>query len=190
MCWETIKQWLGWRNGDVEPTPIPLTPPDPLLDIPYPEEPENSAQTLENTDVNEAVNRWMTERAVPETHRDFWRTKIEITLDPDYPYPAGVWESSDGIRHLTIRPSYVNSGVIAHEQAHSSYALLSSKQKKDFKKAYDRLKATDPLIVSLFVRNDYGLRNGPIEGHAEFYRYLGEQMPGELVQYYPNLFEV
>jgi hypothetical protein len=188
VCWKKIKRWFGGDNGDIAPTPVPLTPPDPLLDIPYPEEPENPAQTMENTDVDEAVTRWMNERGVPQVHRAFWRTKIEITLDPEYPYPAGVWESSDGIRHLTIRPSFVNTGVIAHEQAHSSYALLSGKQKKDFKQTYDRLKVIDPLILSLFAVNDYGLRNGPIEGHAEFYRYLGEQMPGELMQYYPKLF--
>ena len=40
----------------------------------------------------------------------------------------------------------------------------------------------------LFSRNTYGLTND-IEGHAEVYRYIGQQMPEQLKQYYPRLFE-
>ena len=114
------------------------------------------------------------------------KTKIEIKLDNTLPYPAGTYELN-GIRHLNIKPEWVNPGVIAHEQAHNSYALLTSEQKTGFTATYTPLKTSNPLLVFLFSKNSYGLTN-EIEGHAEIYRYLGAEMPQELKKYFPKLF--
>jgi hypothetical protein len=56
-----------------------------------------------------------------------------------------------------------------------------------FASLYTTLKASDPLIRLLYSRNTYGLTSD-IEGHAEVYRYAGQQMPGQLKQFYPMLF--
>jgi hypothetical protein len=88
---------------------------------------------------------------------------------------------------MVIKPKWLNPGVIAHEQAHNSYALLTPAQKASFSTVYTPLKNTDPLIKLLYSKNAYGLTND-IEGHAEVYRYLGRQMPQQLVPYYPQLF--
>jgi hypothetical protein len=165
-----------------------LTPqPSPKrLAIPHPEEAPDYSKTVENTDLVSALNRWEIDYGVPESYRDYWKTKIIITLDVNLSYPAGTYEA-DGVRHLTIRPEWVNSGIIAHEQAHNSYALLTAEQKVEFSTSYTAVKTTEPLIVLLYSVNRYGLTSD-IEGHAEVYRYLGGQMPEALKKYYPKLF--
>jgi hypothetical protein len=49
------------------------------------------------------------------------------------------------------------------------------------------LKSTDPLIKQLYSINTYGL-GSDVEGHAEVYRYIGQQMPAQLKPFYPMLF--
>jgi hypothetical protein len=180
-----------------EPGPQPKTEPEPLpeptsgpapgqLSIPYPEEAPDYSRTIENTDLDAVLNEWEVKYNVPIEEREYWKTKIEIKLDVTIPYPAGTYEAN-GIRHLTIRPEWVNPGVIAHEQAHNSYALLTSEQKAEFSATYTPIKTSDPLVVFLFSKNSYGLTND-IEGHAEIYRYLGAEMPQALKKYYPKLF--
>jgi hypothetical protein len=88
---------------------------------------------------------------------------------------------------LAVKPPWLNAGVIAHEQAHNSYALLTAAQKAAFSAAYNPLINTDPLITFLYSHNPYGL-SSDIEGHAELYRYLGDKMPAQLKQFYPRLF--
>jgi hypothetical protein len=88
---------------------------------------------------------------------------------------------------LAIKPQWLNPGVIAHEQAHNSYALLDTGQRTAFAAVYAAFKTTDPLITLLFSRNRYGL-SSDIEGHAEIYRYIGQRMPGPMKQYYPRMF--
>lgn len=159
--------------------------PKPLT-LPYPQEQPDYSQTAENVNAPSIVVLWLTSYHVPTEFWNFWETKIVITVDPDYYYPAATWEEN-GVRHLTVRPEWLNAGVIAHEQAHNSYSLLSDAEKQAFSKEYTPLKSTDPLIKLLYSINTYGLTSD-IEGHAEMYRYLGDKMPQSLKRYYPKLF--
>jgi len=156
------------------------------LSIPHPEEPPDYSQTTENVDLLAVMQSWFEEWRVPDDHHDFWLNQIAIELRADLPYPASTWEEN-GVRHLAVRPEWLNPGVIAHEQAHNSYALLSDEQKSEFSAVYTPLKDTAPLIKLLYSVNTYGLTSD-IEGHAEVYRYLGEKMPAELKPFYPGLF--
>ena len=191
MCIRTIQSWFKKRPAQ-EPTikpvssPTPPSPHLPITSLPHPEEPPEYSQTMANTDLDAALEAWEVKYNVPEKWRDFWKTKIVITLDDTISYPAGTYEQG-GIRHLNIRPEWVNPGVIAHEQAHNSYALLNNQQKSQFSAAYTPLKTTDPYIKYLYSINTYGLTSD-VEGHAEVYRYIGGQMPEILKQYYPKLF--
>jgi hypothetical protein len=174
-------------------SPAPSTP----VAIPHPEEPMNPAATLANTDVPAIMVKWLRDWQVPAQYWEYWKTAIDLQVYEVYPdsltatgmkqdTPAGTWEA-DGKRHLAIKPQWLNPGVVAHEQAHNSYALLNPAQKVAFASLYTTLKASDPLIRLLYSRNTYGLTSD-IEGHAEVYRYAGQQMPGQLKQFYPMLF--
>jgi hypothetical protein len=157
------------------PEPEPKPAPEPItetLTIPHPEEAPDYSKTVDNTDLDSALNEWEINYNVPESYRDYWKTKIEITLDATLPYPAATYELG-GIRQLKVRPEWVNPGVIAHEQAHNSYALLTEEEKAEFSTVYTPIKTTDRLVVYLYSKNSYGLTND-IEGHAEVYRYLGD----------------
>ncbi len=174
-------------------TPVDTVPPA----IRHPEEPMNPLATVENTNTSAVVARWLGDWAVPGQHWDYWKTAIDIQVYETYPpsliamgitqdTPALTWEA-DGKRHLAVKPQWLNPGVVAHEQAHNSYALLTPGQKAAFSATYTPLKDTNPLIKLLYSMNGYGLTSD-IEGHAELYRYLGDQMPPQLKQYYPRLF--
>jgi hypothetical protein len=152
--------------------------------LPYPEEKANYNNSLT---IPEVMNLWLTNYQVPLDYYDFWRNHIVITLDPTFPYPAGVYEGEDGRRNLIIRPEWLNPGIIAHEQAHNAYALLTPEQQTAFALTYSALITTDKLIKLLYSKNNYGLTS-TIEGYAELYRYLGGQMPQTLKPFYPKLF--
>lgn len=154
--------------------------------LPYPEEKPDYTKTLENTNIAGIVKQWLDTYFVPEQYHDFWRLKVEITVDPNYYVPAAAWES-DGIRHIRIRPEWLNPGVIAHEQGHNSYSLLAEDEKQAFSLIYIPLKEKDKLIKLLYSKNAYGLTS-KIEGHAELYRFLGASLPKQLKIYYPKLF--
>jgi hypothetical protein len=165
--------------------------------LPHPEEPMNPSATLANTDVNAIITKWLSDWGVPAQHWDYWRKAIDLQIYETYPpsliamginqdTPALTWDA-DGKRHLAIKPKWLNPGVIAHEQAHNSYALLPPNEKSAFNMFYSSYKNTDPLITLLYSKNTYGLTND-IEGHAEVYRYIGQQMPDLLKRYYPSLF--
>ncbi len=156
------------------------------LIIPHPEEPPDYTRTLANINFVEVLEQWFEQWDVPVEHLEFWRLKIVAEITETIPYPAGTWEQ-DGIRHLTVRPEWLNPGVIAHEQAHNSYSLLTIEQREMFSITYNSLKATDPLIKLLYSKNTYGLTND-VEGHAEIYRYLGQSLPEILRVFYPRLF--
>ena len=156
------------------------------LSLPFPEEKPDYSQTVENVSITDSINKWLTKYSVPVEFHNFWRTKIKIYLDPDYQYPSGVWEEG-GVRNMRIRPEFVNPGLIAHEQAHNSYSLLTDSERQLFSIAYAPLKKTDAYIKLLYRTNTYGLTND-VEAHAEIYRYIGpEKMPAVLRQYYPKL---
>jgi len=158
----------------------------PATGLPHPEEKPDYSQTVQNTSFADMQERWFETYSVPLQYRSFWRDKIVAKVTSNIAYPAGTWEEN-GVRHLSVKPEWLNPGVIAHEQAHTSYALLTGEQKKEFSRAYSLLKNTDPLIKLLYAKNPYGLTND-IEGHAEVYRYIGEKMPEQLKRYYPMLF--
>ena len=179
------------------PTPkvLPVTP-RPLY-IPHPEEPMNPSANLANMNAIVIMTKWLQDWSVPGQYWNYWRTAIDLQVYDNYPAsllamgltqetPAAAWET-DGKRHLAIKPKWLNPGVIAHEQAHNSYALLTPSQKAEFSIVYSPLKNTDHLIKLLYSKNQYGLTND-IEGHAEVYRYIGQYMPEQLKMYYPQLF--
>jgi hypothetical protein len=178
MCWNWFK-----NLGKVKPTPT--VPAQPTLLLPHPEEPRNDAQTMANSDVQATLTRWMADWGVPSEWDAYWRSQIVISLKDDIPYPAGTY-GQDGKRFLNVRPEWLNPGVIAHEQAHNSYALLSETDRIAFGQLHGSLKSTDPLMKLLYSKNTYGL-SSDVEGHAEVYRYIGQQMPIELKKYYPRL---
>ena len=157
------------------------------LAIPHPEEAADFSITVDNCNIDAVFNKWMLDYQVPAENRDHWRHAIEIEVTNNLDSPAATWDNPrTGKRHLAVKPAYLNPGVLAHEQAHNSFALLTKKQKNEFSAAYAPLKTSDPLITYLYSINSYG-KSSDIEGHAEMYRYLGEKMPGVLKKYYPKL---
>lgn len=163
----------------------PIIEPE-ILTLPHPEEPVNYECTIENYNLDVIFEKWFDDYLVPVEYRDYWRNKIEIEVTLTIPFPAGTYDIPNG-RHLSIRPEWLNAGVIAHEQAHNSYALLTVTDMEQFAIEHDSLKNTEPLIKLLYSINSYGLNNS-VEAHAEVYRFLGQQIPERLKQYYPRLF--
>ena len=168
-----------------------------FMSVPHPEEPMNPLATLANTDIEKIIAKWLSDWSVPEQNWEYWKTAIDIQVYNSYPpsltsmgvkqdTPAATWEAG-GKRHLAIKPQWLNPGVIAHEQAHNSYTLLTPSQRENFSAVYTPLIETDYLIKLLYAKNTYGLSND-IEGHAEVYRYIGQQMPAQLKIFYPRLF--
>jgi len=168
------------------------------LVLPHPEEPMNPSATLANANIDTVMTRWLRDWGVPAQYWGYWKNAIDLKVYDVYPptltamglkqdTPAGTWEAG-GKRYLAVKPPWLNPGVIAHEQAHNSYALLTPAQKTAFSALHNSLKNTDPLIKLLYSKNTYGLST-EIEGHAEVYRYIGQHMPEQLKQYYPKLFE-
>jgi hypothetical protein len=180
MC---LSKLFKKKSNDVTVT---STSADLPLTLPHPEEPINPNATMDNVSIGKALTDWCDQYNVPLEYHPFWFDAIVITLSITISYPAGTWEQ-DGKRHMIVRPEWLNPGVIAHEQAHNSYALLTDSQKTEFSAKYNPLKDTDPLIKLLYSQNTYGLTND-IEGHAEIYRYLGDKMPLPLKPFYPKLF--
>ncbi len=171
--------------------------PAPGKPLPHPEEAMNPAATLANTDVSAVIAKWLSDWEVPAQYWDQWKKSVDIQIYEIYPgpilamginqdTPAATWEA-DGKRHLAIKPAWLNPGVIAHEQAHNSYAYLKPNEKSAFSMFYTAFKKSDPFIQLLYSKNSYGLTND-VEGHAEVYRYIGQQMPAQLKPYYPFLF--
>jgi hypothetical protein len=183
MCFDKLFFWKKRPVPVPEPEPAPAPAPKPLT-IPYPEERPDYSKTIENTDLNTVMDEWEIKYKVPVEYRGYWKMAIVISLDPNEP-AAATW-SEQGKRHMRVNPAYLNPGVIAHEQAHNSYALLTREQKAGFSAEYTPLKTSDPLITLLYSKNTYGLTSD-VEGHAELYRYLNEFMPQVLKKYYPSL---
>jgi hypothetical protein len=157
------------------------------LAIPHPEEAADFSVNMGNYDIDAVINKWMHDYQVPAANYDYWRKVIEIQVTDKLAFPAATGQKCcSRKRFLKVKPEYLNPGVLAHEQAHNSYALLTKQQKKEFSAAYTPLKTSDPLIAYLYTINTYGLTTD-IEGHAEIYRYLCEKMPEALKKYYPKL---
>jgi len=165
----------AFKPKPVPELPVP-DPPAPVLTIPHPEEPQDITQSMDNTIISDVVSRWKREWNVP----DDWQGTI--VLSEAMPYPG--WTIGDVI---SIRPSWANPGVIAHEVAHVVYALLTDAEKDLFVAAYADALATDPLVKLMAQQHSYALTSS-IEGHAECYRYLGMSLPETLKRFYPGLF--
>jgi hypothetical protein len=166
--------------------PSPSEPPQQLV-IPHPEEPPDYSITMSNYNIDAVFNKWMIEYNIPQENHDYWRNAIEIQIDDTLGFPAATWDNpSTGKRHLSVKPEWLNTGVLAHEQAHNSYALLTDNQKNEFSSTYTPLKTGNQLIAYLYSKNPYGL-SSDIEGHAEVFRYISEKMPEQLKQFYPKL---
>ena len=168
------------------------------LVLPHPEEPVNPAQTSTNVSVNGVLLKWFFEWGAPPDYWEFWKSKIQINVYDNWPSdildewntikadtPAFTVEIN-GVRELDVLAKWLNPGVIAHEQAHTSWSLLSDSEKNEYGAISGLLMGSDPMIVLLFDTNKYGLIS-VIERHAEIYRYIGDKMPDELKKYYPKL---
>lgn len=152
--------------------------------LPHPEEKPDYSQTADNIDLDAVFAGWYQSYNVPAEYRDYWQHQIVIEIDDTLNYPACAWGLHDK-RYLSVRPEWCNPGVIAHEQAHNSYDLLTDDQKDKFKDGYTSLIKSD--LKLLFSTHPYGLTS-TAEAHAEIYRYLGQSMPKVLKKYYPKLF--
>ena len=148
--------------------------------IPYPEEPPSATAP----DLETAMAAWLETYAVPPEWHDYWKTDgVEVIVNESLAYPAMAYDW-DGKRRLEIQPQYINAGVIAHEQAHNSYALLSDDEKGEWDTLYLTLVKEFKKLWSV---NPYG-KTSPVECHAEIYRYYGPQMRDGLKLFYPKLF--
>jgi hypothetical protein len=163
----------------------PITSPSDTKTLPHPEEPRNDNQTLENTNVSMFYEKWFTDWEVPEQYHLFWQLAIDVKLDVTIPYAAGVWADGNGV-HLRCRPEYMNAGVLAHENAHNSYALLTPDEKLEFESVYGLEVENNELMVYLDSVNSY-MNTTVVEAHAEVYRYLGQYMPESLKKFYQRL---
>lgn len=150
--------------------------------LPHPEEPMNPSATLENTDIKWVVKQWLYDWGVPVVYYPFWQG-IDIKLDPTLSNPAATFSET---KRMYVNPKWANPGVIAHECGHISYSLLTEGAKFAFETSYTLLD-TDPLLRVLHSQNSY-MNTNIVETHAECYRFLGQQLPGNLKRYYPQLF--
>jgi hypothetical protein len=180
---KTIIIWLISPFRKKKPAPTPTPTPIPTT-IPHPEEPPDYSKTIDNTTTEGLLEAWFYGWNVPQHHQTWWRNEMSIEISLEYPSAAATISEA---KQMWIRPEWANPGVLAHELAHVSHSTLTEPRKAEFSADYTLLKDTDPLIKLLYSQNTYGLTND-IEGHAEVYRYLGEQMPEQLKQYYPNMF--
>ena len=187
------------------PVIIPPVEPSPVkpLSIPHPEEPPDWDLTLHDVDVFGVINEWLQKWEVPTEYWSYWQTIIDMQVYdeyPDYMIRWGVqqdWASftwfAEGKRHMAITPAWLNPGVVAHEQAHSSYDLLTEDEQFEFETTYIALYlANDPMTHLMdHCTNyiNYPIDNEPeqVETHAEVYRFLGQQMPESLKRFYPKL---
>jgi hypothetical protein len=129
----------------------PLFRVSPLPVYPHPEEKADYSQTLENTSFDAMQNKWFEAYSVPLQYRSYWRDKIVAKVTKNIAYPAGT--GTKRCTPFSVKPEWLNPGVIAHEQAHNSYALLTAEQKKEFSRLYNQLKNTDPLIKLLYQKS-------------------------------------
>ncbi len=161
------------------------------VSIPHPEESPDYTKTIENTSITDVLDRWFNGWKVPEEYWDYWKSAITIYISILYAVPAA---TSSETKEMWLRPEWASPGVVAHEEAHISYLLLDEDKKREYFGAFIEALLTDNLAVvsddsirKLWSQDGYA-HYSIIEAHADVYRYLGEQMPENLKQYYPKLF--
>jgi hypothetical protein len=151
----------------------------------HPEEPADNSVTMSNYNLDDVFSKWKLNYKVPAEYYDYWRNRIEIEITDTIGNPAATWDVPNG-RHLAVRPEYLNPGVIAHEQAHNSYALLTDTDKTQFAAKLADLRKSSEMVKYLYKEKKYAIHDSDIEAHAEIYRYI--DVPDEIKQYYPKLF--
>ena len=180
--WSLIKKLLAFIIGLFHKTPVkPVTLP---LTLPHLPEPPDYSRTIGGVDVAALRASWFSQWGVPESSRSFWNDEVKLYISLQYPYAAATFSET---REIWLRPEWADPGVLAHEAAHISYALLTGDEKEDFKAS---LKASmEHSLVKLLARQIPYFHANAVEAHAEIYRYLGEQMPWFLRKYYPKLID-
>lgn len=166
MCWAKV-QGLFRKE-------VPLA-------IPHPEEAMNPLATVENTDLQKTVSKWLVDWQVPPKSYPFLQTvRIELVANLGFPEVT-----VSQIRLMQVDPRWCVPGVLAHGHAHISYSLLSQPEIAGFAVAFNEA-LRDPLMLLMVAQHPYAKSN-IVEGHAEVYRYLGLKMPAALKAYYPLL---
>lgn len=176
MCFSKIKQFFVGQE-ELKPEPGPTA-----TQLPYPQEPQDTSKTIDNVNISALVNSWLNKYHVPAQHWSFWQN-FHIILSTTIDTPAA---TSTQKKEMYLKPDWANEGVVAHELAHESYALLGCIKKIMFKIKFNKYRTKDPFIVLLHSLNTY-MDTNTVEAHAEIYRYIGEKIPAELQQYYPKL---
>jgi hypothetical protein len=161
------------------------------LAIPHPEEPRDPLATAENTILAAILAKWFADWEVPGEYQEYWRG-CPVILVPNLsymgqPYPALAWNG-----RIEIDPTWCNPGILAHENCHIVWAESQEDERVLFSATYRLALETDPLLKFVYSQKPYMQdrfgKDLDVEGHAECYRYLGQQMPAILKPYYPRLF--
>lgn len=159
-----------------EASPVPEE-----LELPYPEEPVDYTQTINNTDPSIAFNAWKTNYAVPVQYHSFW-DNVSLVVTNQIEACSQTWQAE---KKVEIRPEWCNSGVLAHELAHiSQWELQKNNQWETFVNTW-RQYLDHPLLSLLYYRRLVDVPD--YECYPEIYRFLGHQMPGVLKPFYPYL---
>jgi hypothetical protein len=173
----------------------------PSYQLPYLPIKADYSQTVATVYLDSVFNDWFNKYFVPADNYNYWRNIIHIEVFDEWAqwvydkFPgqevflnlatALTYNDTDG-RHLLVKAPFLNIGVLAHEQAHNSYALLSTDDKNGFARDYVSYYETDEAIKYLY-KNKIVTTYDPVEIHAEIYRYLGKYMPEGLRKYFPKL---
>ncbi len=163
----------------------------PALSIPHPEEPQNLTATAENTILSVIFDRWISDWKVLNQYREFWKN-WPVVLFPNLIYQGKPQPAFSYPDCTYCDPTWANPGVLAHERCHVIWKDLSPEEQAAFSAAYQRLLRTNALLKFVYDRVGYMQdrlgKDSDREGHAEVGRYLGEQMPEELKQWYPRMY--
>ena len=171
------------------PTPTPEPTPMPEFSFPYPEQPVDPSITAANIDTASVVREFLSSYFVPAEYWSFWES-IPFQLLPNditqYPaYMKGF--SGHMILRVYIQPQFFNPGVLAHEFDHVCYEnFLSPSQQAEFDSVW-RSFLSEPSMNLLYANKAFLMQQSGIEAHSEIYRFLGDQMPSGLRQYFPRL---
>jgi hypothetical protein len=149
------------------------------MELPYPEEPPDYTRTVTGFDL---LHSFFDHYFVPEIYWNYWR-QVTIIVDRKLPYPAGMVSET---KTLLVKPEYTNPGILAHEFSHLSYSELKPEEKASYTTEYTNALKTDALLKYLYSQKQY-MSTNIIEAHAEVFRYLGNKMPAQLKNYYPEL---
>jgi hypothetical protein len=168
--------------------------------LPHPHEPQNTSQTVATINKPAVLGRWLTGWQVPVRYHDHWLNAISLYVYDQWPpeilsrysnvkpETPGFALSEEDARAVYVLASWLTPGVVAHEQAHNSWALLSDYDRTGFEAFWKSgVYNYEPLVQLLMKTNQYW-KTSIVETHAEVYRYLGEKMPESLKRFYPKLF--